>query len=176
MMERRCCDNQIGLRESVAGLAAVFHQEPPLEHDFFRDRQNTLLEHRPYLVREPVIEFGSLGRIGHDLDPELYFGERYSTDVKQFERWTAMNATTLRSGFGRRSSDKTLISSSQAAEAQEHLARALCWHTLCSARLRAAKPARTVTSISRNSGGTARIYYSKDGQAKNSLDEVLSII
>jgi hypothetical protein len=30
----------------------------------FSCRQNTLLEHRPYLVREPVIEFGSFGRIG----------------------------------------------------------------------------------------------------------------
>jgi hypothetical protein len=86
MMERRCCDDQIGLREGLAGLAAIFHQEPPLEHDFFRNRQNTLLEHRPYLVREPVIEFGSFGRIGHDLDPEPYFGESYRTDVKQFER------------------------------------------------------------------------------------------
>ena len=82
MMERRCCDDQIGLRERVAGLAAIFHQEPPLEHDFFRNQQNTLLEHRSYLVREPVIEFGSFGRIGHDLDPKPYFGESYHADVK----------------------------------------------------------------------------------------------
>jgi hypothetical protein len=26
-------------------------------------------------LREPVMEFGSLGRIGHDLDPEPYFGD-----------------------------------------------------------------------------------------------------
>jgi hypothetical protein len=77
---------EIGLRKGMARLATVLHQEPPLEHDVFRDRQNTLLEHRPDLVREPVIEFGSLGRIGQDLDPEPYFGERYRTDVKQFER------------------------------------------------------------------------------------------
>jgi hypothetical protein len=30
------------------------------------------------------------GRIGHDLDPEPYFGERYRTDVKQFE-WLGGN-------------------------------------------------------------------------------------
>jgi len=41
-------------------------------------------------VREPVIEFGSFGRIGHDLDPEPYFGESYRTDVKQFE-WLGGN-------------------------------------------------------------------------------------
>jgi hypothetical protein len=37
-------------------------------------------------VRKPVIEFGSLGRIGYNLDPEPYFSEGYRTDVKQFER------------------------------------------------------------------------------------------
>jgi hypothetical protein len=81
-MERRCRDDQIGLREGVAGLAAIFHQEPPLEHDFFRDRQNPLLEHRPYFERKPVTEFGSLGRIGYNLDPEPYFSEGYRTDVR----------------------------------------------------------------------------------------------
>jgi hypothetical protein len=45
-----------------------------------------LLEHRPYFVRKPVTEFGSLGRIGYNLDPEPYFSEVYRTDVKQFER------------------------------------------------------------------------------------------
>ena len=85
-MERRCRDDQIGLRKGVASLVAIFHQEPPLDHDFFRDRQNTLLEHGPYLVHKPVIEFGSLGRIGHNFDPAPYFSEGYRTDIKQFER------------------------------------------------------------------------------------------
>ena len=70
----------------MAGLAAIFDQEPPLEHNIFRDRQYTLLEHRADLVREPVTEFASLGRIGDKLDPESNFSKRHRADVKKVER------------------------------------------------------------------------------------------
>jgi hypothetical protein len=54
LQSRRGYD-QIGLRKGMARLATILHQEPPLEHDVFGDRQDTLLEHRPYLVREPIV-------------------------------------------------------------------------------------------------------------------------
>jgi len=37
-------------------------------------------------VREPVIELGALGDIGHAFDSESNFGQRHRTDVEQFER------------------------------------------------------------------------------------------
>src|SRR5258708_38232618 len=72
---RCCCDNQVGLGEGMARLAAFFDQEAPLEHDVFRDRQHALLEHWAYLVGKPIIEFGSARRIGQQFDAEAYFGE-----------------------------------------------------------------------------------------------------
>jgi hypothetical protein len=55
-------DDQIGLRKCVTRLAALFHQQPPLDHDVFGDRQYSLIEHRPYLVGQPGDQFGAATR------------------------------------------------------------------------------------------------------------------
>ena len=39
----------------MARFAALFDQEPPVEHNVFDDRENTLLKYRPYLMRMPII-------------------------------------------------------------------------------------------------------------------------
>jgi hypothetical protein len=47
----------------------------PFEHDIFADGQDALLEHRPHLMREPVVEFGAPARVGNEFDAEADFGE-----------------------------------------------------------------------------------------------------
>jgi len=44
----------------MARLAAILNQEPPLEHNVFGYRENTLLEHTPSLMH-PF----SVGRVAH---------------------------------------------------------------------------------------------------------------
>jgi hypothetical protein len=85
-MARRRGNDEIGLREGVAGLAAVFDQEPPFEHDVFADREHALLEHRPHLLREPVIEFGAAAGIGDALDAEADFGKAHRADIEKAGR------------------------------------------------------------------------------------------
>ena len=82
MAQRRRRDDQIGLREGVPRLAAFFDQQPPFEHDVFCDGQDALLEHRPHLVREPVVEFGALAGVGDKFNAEADFGEGHGADIE----------------------------------------------------------------------------------------------
>ena len=70
----------------MAGLAAVFDQEAPLEHDILGDREHALIEHRPHLMREPVIELGAADGVGDKFSAEPDFGEARRADVERIER------------------------------------------------------------------------------------------
>ena len=48
--------------------------------------EDPLLEHRPHLVREPVIQFGATAGVGDKLDAEADFRERHRADIEQIER------------------------------------------------------------------------------------------
>ena len=85
-MERGRGDDQIGLRESVAGLAAVLDHDAPPEHDFLGDRQHALREHRPHLVREPVMELGAAAGFSDQFNAKTDFGDGGSTHIEQIER------------------------------------------------------------------------------------------
>ena len=100
VMERRCGDDQIGLRESMAGFAAVFDQEPPLEHDVFGDCEHSLFEHRPHLVRKPIIQFGATGGAAGALDAKPDFGQRHRADVEKIERLRGDEGEDLRLWLG----------------------------------------------------------------------------
>ena len=50
MLQRRRRDAEIQLRESVACLAAIFDQKPPLNINILAHREHALLEHRPHCV------------------------------------------------------------------------------------------------------------------------------
>jgi len=85
-MQRRRGDDEIGLRKHMSRLATVLDQKPPFEHDVFADGDDALLEHRPHLVREPVVQFGAAGGIVEAFDAEADFGESHRTDIEQIER------------------------------------------------------------------------------------------
>jgi len=93
-----CGDNQVGM----ADLAAVFDQQPPLEHDILAHREDALFEHRAHLVREPIIQFRAAGGVGDELDSESYFGERYGAHIEQVERLPADEFQHLAFGLGPR--------------------------------------------------------------------------
>src|SRR6202035_2523564 len=65
---------------------AVFDEEPPFEHDVLGDREHALLEHRPYPMREPVVEFGAATGVGNAFNAEANFSEGHRADMEQFER------------------------------------------------------------------------------------------
>ena len=85
VMKRGRGDDQIGLGKGMAGLAAVFDQEPPLEHDILGDREHALIEHWPHLVGEPVVELGPPVGVGDKFDAEPDFGEARRADVEQVQ-------------------------------------------------------------------------------------------
>src|SRR3984893_17678093 len=70
----------------MARFAAVFDEEPPFEHDVLGDREHALLEHRPYPMREPVVEFGAATGVGNEFNAEANFSEGHRADMEKFER------------------------------------------------------------------------------------------
>ncbi len=86
MLERGRGNDEIGLREGMARLAAVLDQDPPFEHDVLADGKDALFEHRPHLVREPIVQFGAAGCVADEFDAEADFGEGNRADVEQIER------------------------------------------------------------------------------------------
>lgn len=80
VMQCGCCDDQIGLRVGMPGLAPVLDQEPPLEHDILADRQGAFLEHRPHLVRQPLVKLGTVRGVGDQFNAEADFGEGDDAD------------------------------------------------------------------------------------------------
>jgi len=90
----------------MAGLGGHLRQEPPLEHDVFGDREDTLLEHRPHLVREPVIEFGAAAGVT-DESCRPVSASVAELDIEEIERLRATRRG-LCVLLGRRSSDRML--------------------------------------------------------------------
>ena len=98
----------------MARLSAFLDQKPPLEHDVFGDLENPMVEHRAHLVREPIIQFCAAVGFVNKLNAEANLGKSYSADVKLIQRATGYKIYDSRFRFGRRSSDKTLVSRSHA--------------------------------------------------------------
>ena len=86
MMKRRRGDDEIGLRICMPHLASVGDQDPPFEHHVFTHGENALLEHGPYFVDEPVVEFCTARGIGDAFDTEADFRKRDSADEEQIKR------------------------------------------------------------------------------------------
>ena len=78
----------VGLRKSMARLAALLDQEAPLEHDVLGYCQCSLLEHRSHFMGKPIVQFGAARSIRQQFDAEAYFGESDDADVKRFEGLT----------------------------------------------------------------------------------------
>src|SRR5665811_1885171 len=70
----------------MARFAALFDQETPLEHNVFGDRENTLLEYRPHLVRKPIIPLSAMVGVANEFDTESDFGEDHRAHIERFER------------------------------------------------------------------------------------------
>src|SRR5271169_1927488 len=98
-MMRGCGDDQVGLRERVAYLAAPLDQQPPPEDDVFGDSQNALFKHRSHFVSKPFVKLGTTCDVGQQLDSETNFGQRHRTDVKQFKRLCRNERQHLALGF-----------------------------------------------------------------------------
>jgi hypothetical protein len=78
------------------------------------DRKDPLVEHGTDLVREPFVQLGAAVGFVDKLYAKSNLGKSDHADMKLLKRLVVTNATTLGSGFGRRSSDKMLVSSSHA--------------------------------------------------------------
>src|SRR5260370_32879384 len=82
----------------MPSLAAARDKKPPLKHDIFRDRQHALIEHRPPLVRQPVVQLGAPISIGDQFNAEPDFSQRYRADEKAIKRLRSDEGDDL--GFG----------------------------------------------------------------------------
>jgi hypothetical protein len=58
--------------------------------NMFGTGQDALLEHRPHLVREPVVELGAAAGVRDELDAKANFGERNGAYIEMFE-WMRSN-------------------------------------------------------------------------------------
>jgi hypothetical protein len=70
---------QIRLGEGVAGLPAVLDQEPPPEHDVLCDGKDTVVESRPYRVREPIVQLGPSVSVADEFDAPKRTSARVTT-------------------------------------------------------------------------------------------------
>lgn len=64
VLQRGRGDDEIGLREGAACLAAILHQEPPSQHDVLSDCLRPFREHAPDFIREPLFDLGAAEHIG----------------------------------------------------------------------------------------------------------------
>jgi hypothetical protein len=112
VVKRGCGNNQIWLRIGMPGFAAFFHQNPPAKQDVLGHRQNSLIEHGPYCVRKPAIQFVAAFARVQPLDAEAELGQCDRADVKLIKRTGRNKGQNLGSGLGRRISDKILVSRS----------------------------------------------------------------
>ncbi len=100
MVQSRRGDNQIGLRESMSGLASFFDKQPPLEHHVLADRQHATVEHRAHLAGKPVIQFGSPPGVRNQFDPKPEFGKRDGADEQKIEGLSRDESQNSRFGSG----------------------------------------------------------------------------
>jgi hypothetical protein len=100
VLKRGRRDDEIGLGKSVPCFATIFNQEPPLEHDVFRNRQNALVEHGSYLVRQPIAQLGALSRISDQFNAEPDFRERHRADEETIKRLRCDEGDDFRLGSG----------------------------------------------------------------------------
>ena len=112
MMQRGRRDDQVWLGVGVASLPAFFHKQTPPEHDVFRDLEDAMREHRANLTGEPLFQFHAANLIGQSLDTETDFRKGYRADVEIVEEMRSIHVVTRWSGRGRRSSERTFVSSS----------------------------------------------------------------
>ena len=78
--------DEVGLRKDMADFAAFFDQQAPPEHDVFGNRKNAALEHGPYLVDQPVIEFGAAIGFGYEFNPKPNFRGDDDADIQALQR------------------------------------------------------------------------------------------
>jgi len=97
-MQGCCRDDQVGLRERMADLAAVFDEKAPLEHDILGNLKYALIEHGPHSVKQPVIQFGAANRIADRFDAVAGFGERDSADEQVLKPLASDEASHPRTG------------------------------------------------------------------------------
>ena len=90
MVKTGCGNDQVGLRKGMSGLATILNEKSPLEHDILGKGKNALIEHRPYLVGQPVIEFGTPDGIADHLDAISNFSESHRADEQRLE-WLGRN-------------------------------------------------------------------------------------
>ena len=67
-------------------LCGVLDQEPPFEHHLLADREHALIEHRPHLVGEPVVQFGAARGVGEAFDSKADFSKTDRTDIEAIKR------------------------------------------------------------------------------------------
>ena len=72
----------------MAGLASIFDEKSPLEHDIFGYGKDALIEHWAHLMRQPVMEFSTAVRVPDSLDAEADLGKGHHTDKKLLQ-WLA---------------------------------------------------------------------------------------
>jgi hypothetical protein len=68
-------DDQVWLGESVSRFPAILHQLAPLEHDVFADLKNAPVKHGANLLREPVVQLGTVIGFANKLDAESNLGK-----------------------------------------------------------------------------------------------------
>ena len=79
-------DEQMRLREGMAGLAPVLHQQTPLEHHSLRHGKHTLLEHRPQPVVQPVNQLGSVDGVADHFNAQADLGKSHRADEELRQR------------------------------------------------------------------------------------------
>lgn len=77
------CDQEVGLRISIARSPAFMNEQPPTEHHVLRYRQYPSREHRPYLTRKPFVQLIAASvPVCKQLDAKAQFGQGNDADMQ----------------------------------------------------------------------------------------------
>ena len=106
-------DEYVRLAVGMPAPATSLHDLSPTQHDVLGDRHDPALEQWPQGMRQPSAEIGSSLRISRSRSmPKRISAKVTVLTNRRAVGWAATNARTCEFGWGRRSSERTLVSSS----------------------------------------------------------------
>jgi hypothetical protein len=79
----------------MAGLASGLDEQSPFEHHVFAHGEGMLLEYRPHLVDELIVQLGAARHVGGALYAEADFGKGDGADKQKVERFGGDEADDL---------------------------------------------------------------------------------
>jgi hypothetical protein len=75
----------------MAGLAALFDQQPPLEHHVLGDIEHAMPEHWAHFMRKPIVQLGAAVGVIDKLNVDARGDAGRNRPLRFFEDWNPVD-------------------------------------------------------------------------------------